>query len=153
MIKLELPELLFDKQKIYGHLTDVEKKETQLIVNDETEALVLYEAKNSEITGSQKEMLDKMMVACKFTPNQVQYMNVNGAKIALGQLLGSKVPKLVLLFGKLPLSGNLGQLAKHQPVNLGGVNVILTEQLDKLEVSNADKKGLWETLKMVLNIK
>jgi hypothetical protein len=153
MIKLNSPELLFDKHKLYVHLTNVGKNEEMPHINDDTQALVLYAAKNSEITDAQKEMLDKMMVACKFTPNQVQYMNVNGLKVALGQLFGNKTPKLVLLFGKLPLSGNLGQLAKHHPVTLGGVNVILTEQLDKLEVSNADKKALWETLKMVLNIK
>lgn len=153
MIKLDSPELLFDKQKIYMHLTNAGQNDDLPRINDDTAALVLYAAKNSEISDSQKEMLDKMMAACKFKPNQVQYMNVNGVKVALGQLLGNKTPKLVLLFGKLPLSGNLGQLAKHQPVTLNGVDVILTEQLDKLEVSNADKSALWNTLKMVLNIK
>lgn len=152
MIKLNSAELLFDKQKVYAKTSSVNK--TKLSANNQpgTLAVLLYKAEGDSLPAPQQEMLEKMMAACKFKPEEVQYVNLQQDEITLGDVLAMNGLRLVLIFGKYEGSRNMTALKLNVPVALSGVEVLLTDSLEKLAAEPKLKGNLWTALKGALGL-
>lgn len=152
MIKLNSAELLFDKQKVFVKTSTVNK--TKLSANNQadTQAVLLYKADGDILPDAQREMLEKMMAACKFKPEEVQYINLKNDEATLGDVLAMNGLRLVLVFGKYEASRNMAALKLNVPVNLSGVEVLLTDSLEKLSTEPKLKGNLWNALKGALRL-
>lgn len=152
MIKLNSAELLFDKQKIFVKTSTVNK--TKLSANNQagTQAVLLYKADGDRLPAAQQEMLEKMMAACKFKPEEAQYINLKNDEATLGDVLAMNGLRLVLIFGKYEASRNMTALKLNIPVNLSGVEVLLTDSLEKLTAEPKLKGNLWNALKGALGL-
>ena len=152
MIKLNSAELLFDKQKVYAQTAGVNNSKLSADIKPDTKAVLLYSSADATLPAPQQEMLDKMMAACKFTPQQVQYVNITHSPLSLGDVLAIGGLQLVLVFGKYEGSRNMIGLKYNLPIPISGVEVLLTDSLEKLMAEPKLKGSLWNALKVALNI-
>ncbi len=152
MIKLNSAELLFDKQKLYAQTAGVNKSELSADNKADVKAVLLFNSAESSLPAAQQEMLDKMMAACKFEPNQVKFINLAHTSLSLGDVLSVEGLKLVLIFGKYDASRNMIALKYNLPIPISGVEVLLTDSLDKLMAEPKLKGTLWNALKVALGL-
>jgi hypothetical protein len=152
MIKLNSAELLFDKQKLYAQTAGVNKSELSADNKVDMKAILLFNSAESSLPAAQQEMLDKMMTACKFEPNQVKFINLAHTSLSLGDILSVEGLKLVLIFGKYDASRNMIALKYNLPIPISGVEVLLTDSLDKLMAEPKLKGTLWNALKVALGL-
>lgn len=152
MIKLNSAELLFDKQKVYAQTAGVNKSQLSTDTKPDTKAILLYSSAETSLPAPQQEMLDKMMAACKFQPAEVQYINLAQSPLSLGDVLSVGGLKLVLIFGKYEASRNMIALKYNLPIPISGVEVLLTDNLDKLMAEPKLKGNLWNALKVALGL-
>ena len=115
-------------------------------------AVLLFNSAESSLPATQQEMLDKMMAACKFEPNQVKIINLAHTSLSLGDVLSVEGLKLVLIFGKYDASRNMIALKYNLPIPISGVEVLLTDSLDKLMAEPKLKGTLWNALKVALGL-
>ena len=146
MLKLQSPNILFDKRKILskGHHSVYER--------DGKRVVILYESAQTELPDTERGMLDKMMQACKCKQEEVLYINLNGKNTSLGDLINQYSPELVLVFGKVSVSRNMQEMKKNIPHVISNVKVVPAESLDKLVASTDEKQRLWAILQKVLNL-
>ena len=152
MIKLNSAELLFDKQKVYAQTGAVNKSKLSADNKADVKAICLYNSAETSLSAPQQEMLDKMMAACKFQPDEVQFVNISSSAITLGDVLAIDGLKLVLIFGKFEASRNMIALKYNLPIPISGVEVLLTDSLEKLMAEPKLKGTLWNALKLALGL-
>lgn len=152
MIKLNSAELLFDKQKVYAQTSGVNKSELSADNKADAKAILLYHSAETSLAAPQQEMLDKMMAACKFAPTEVKFINLTHNHLSLGDVLSVNGVKLVVIFGKFEASRNMIALKYNLPIPISGVEVLLTDSLDKLMAEPKLKGTLWNALKLALGL-
>ncbi len=146
MIKLTNADLLFEKQPVYRVLTS-----KSALSATPHKVIIVYRSAAAELPASQKEMLEKLVVACKYKVEDVVYVNTGiSGEMSLGVLKATYSPEVVLVFGEVKVSHNLPALKRNQPFELNGLKVLQAEELDKLH-SNAKEKGvLWVGLQKMM---
>ncbi len=150
MLELLSPNLLFSKQKVF-HL-DVSVNKT-VSTSGQRKAVVVYSQPEETLPAAMKEMLDKLIQACQFKPEETVYLNARFIPdITLGNLQNEYKPDVVLVFGEVSISRNLSKLKKNFPYELSGVKIINTDSLDTLMKNGEAKKMLWIVLKKMLEI-
>ena len=150
MLELLSPNLLFNKQKVFHLNASVNKRASN---NTGRKAVVLYDQPLEELPIGMKEMLDKLIQACQFKPEETLYWNARFIPgISLGNLQNEYKPQAVLIFGDVNISRNISKLKKNFVYELSGVKIISTDSLDTLMKNDAAKKALWIALKKMLGI-
>ena len=150
MLELLSPELLFNKQKVFHLNVSVEKTLSEPAFR---KIVVIYDQLAEVLTGPLKEMLDKLIQACQFKPEETVYLNVRfNPDLSLGNLQNEYQPATVLVFGDVDISRNLTKLKKNYPYELNGIKVLNAESLDTLLKNGEAKKVLWGVLKKMLGI-
>lgn len=153
MIKLNSAEYLFDKQRVYTQTSAVNKTKMNHDYEDEIKAVLLYTDTADELPPAQQEMLEKMMAACKYKREEVQYINLHDNDIKLGDVLANSDLQLVLIFGKYEgASRNMVPLKVNVPIAVNGVEVLLTDSIEKLATEPKLKGNLWNALKAALGL-
>ena len=150
MPELLSPEMLFNKQKVF-HLNDgVSKTVTS---PDMRKAVILFDQPTETLPAPVKEMLDKLIQACKFKPEETIYLNTRFTPdITLGNVQNEYHPEAVLVFGDVSISRNISKLKKNFVYEFSGVKVVNTDSLDTLMKNGEAKKVLWGVLKKMLSI-
>jgi hypothetical protein len=150
MLELLSPNLLFNKQRVF-HLNDsVNKTGSSLSA---CRAVVIYDQPAETLPAGMKEMLDKLVQACQFKPEETVYLNARFVPdISLGDLQNEYKPEAVLVFGEVSISRNISKMKKNFPYELNGVKIINTDNIDTLLKNGEAKKVLWGVLKRMLSI-
>ncbi len=154
MLQITRPDLLFAKQKVFNITTGVENPKPIGIQGKKgSETVILYSFTSREILGGEERtQLFKILTACKLTESEVTLVNLAFAPQASVSWLRSQFPvKTLIIFGDLPVGRNL-RVSKNHTFNIDGINVIRSESLTTLLTSAADKKALWEELKIVFGV-
>jgi len=154
MLQITQPATIFNKQKIYSTGNGVENKTmTGVEVKAGKEVVILFSQPTSEtLKGEERTQLIKIITACKLKEEDIVLVNTAFAKTAsLSWLRGNFPVKTVIVFGEIAVSKNL-QLKKHVAYNIDGIKMVKSEPLTKLLTSGADKKALWEELRVVFEI-
>jgi hypothetical protein len=150
MLELLSPDLLFNKQKVFHLNNGVLNTITEV---NKRKAVVVYDSPAEVLPQPIKEMLDKLIQACQFKPEETIYLNARFAEdTSLGLLQNQYSPVMVLVFGEPNISRNLPKLKKNYPYELSGVKVINAESLETLVKNDAAKKVLWGVLKKALQL-
>lgn len=148
-MQINSPQTLFQKQKIYRI-----KKEQSLTVQDRPiKVIVLYENESAELPVSLADMLNKLILACKFNKEEALYINNKINPVSLAILYSTYQPEVILIFGEMKLSNNLAGLKKNYPYEINGVKILRTETLESLEKIKAEKSALWESLQQMFGLK
>jgi len=150
MLELLSPNLLFNKQKVFQLNDSVNKTVTGTEVK---RAVVVYDQPSETLPAGMQEMLDKLVQACQFKPEETVYLNARFTpEICLGDLQNEYHPEAVLVFGDISISRNIARMKKNFAYELSGVKVINTDSLDTLLKNGEAKKVLWLALKKMLGI-
>jgi len=150
MLELSSPDLLFNKQKVF-HLIDSVTKTT--IEKSLRKAVIVFDVTPEIIAPAMTEMLDKLIQACRFKPEETIYLNARFASdVSLITLQNTYQPDVVLIFGDVVISRNLTKLRKNFPYELNGVKIVNAESMELLLKNDAAKKALWGVLKKMLNL-
>lgn len=148
MFKLASPELLFDKLPVYRVLTSKSATSADL-----HKVIIVYQNEVKELPAGVKEMLEKLVVACKYKPEDVVYIDVSQTPdTSLGGIKAKYAPEVVLSFGDVVLSRNLPALKRNMPIVLNGMKVIHAEALDKLQANPKEKAALWGGLQKMMTL-
>lgn len=154
MLQIRRPATIFDKQKVYSTGNGVENKTmTGVEVKTGKEVVILFSQPATEILkGEERTQLIKIITACKLKEEDIVLVNTAFAKTALLSWLRKNFPvKTLIVFGEIAVSKNLS-LKKHIAYNIDGIKMVKTEPLTKLLTSGADKKALWEELRVIFGI-
>src|ERR1043165_2100827 len=154
MLQISRPDLLFSKQKLFNTGTGVENvKGTGIQAQNGKEVVALYSfAAKAHLEGEERTQLFKILTACKLKEEDVVLGNLAFASQASVNWLRQQFPvKTLIIFGDLPVGRNL-QVAKCHTFIIDGVNIVRSEPLSKLLTSAADKKSLWDELKVVFGV-
>ena len=150
MLQLLSPDLLFNKQKVFHLNNGVINTTTEV---NKRKAIVVYDLPAEVLPQPIKDMLDKLIQACQFKPEETIYLNARFADdITLGHLQNKYSPVLMLLFGEPNISRNLPRLKKNFAYELSGLKVINAEGLETLVKNDSAKKVLWGVLKKSLGL-
>jgi len=150
MLELSSPELLYNKQKVYHVQDGVFDTITK---TDARKAIVVYDLPSETLQQPLKEMLDRLIQACKFKPEEAIYINARFTPdVTLGALQNKYNPVAVLVFGEVNLSRNLNKLRKNVAYDFSGVKVVNTDLMEMLVKNDAAKKTLWGVLKNMLGL-
>ena len=150
MLELSTPDLLFNKQKVFKLRHSVENTITK---GNKLKAVVVYDLPTEVLPQPTKEMLDKLIMACQFKPEETVYLNTRfTSQISLGEIQNKYGDVAVLAFGEVNLSRNLSKLKKNFAYELGGIKLVNTDSLDTLMKNGEAKKVLWGVLKKMLGI-
>jgi hypothetical protein len=150
MLELLSPELLYNKQKVY-HVQD--GVATTISKTNLRKAVIVYDLPTETLQQPLQEMLDKLIQACKFKPEETIYLNARfTTDTSLGALQNKYNPVAVLVFGDVPISRNLAKLKKNFAYDLNGVKVVNTDSMEVLVKNDAAKKALWGVLKKMLGL-
>lgn len=150
MLGLNAPDTLFNKQKLVRFNTNVDNKTEHAIP---CKVAVVYELQAKELPTATKDMLDKIIMACRFKIEEAVYINRHlVADTSLGVLQSEFSPVLVLVFGDISVSRNLTKLQNNVPYVINGMHVICMESITSFSKNDAAKKTLWALLKKVLGI-
>src|SRR5947208_1182534 len=103
MIPLSSPEQLFNKQPIYAGLPAKNAN------NPSKTVLIIYDLAADQLPIAAKEMLEKLITACKFDLDKVAFINVRAAgnTLSFGTLKSSYSAEIILIFGPVKLSRNI----------------------------------------------
>ena len=149
MLELLAPDLLFIKQKLI-HPNSVTNTTTEV---NKRSAIIVYDMPAEVLPQPIKEMLDKLIQACQFKPEQTVYLNARFTDdITLGHLQNKYTPILLLVFGDPVISRNLPKLKKNFAYEMNGLKIINAEGLETLVKNDAAKKVLWGVLKKGLGL-
>lgn len=150
MLELQSPELLFNKQKVFHLNVNTETVPTTANLR---KAVVVFNQPFETLPAPLKEMLDKLIQACKFTAEETVYINTHlNPDTTLGKIQNEYNPEAVLVFGEVELSRNLTKLKRNLVYELNGVKIVNAEGLDVLVKNDAAKKALWAVLKKMLDL-
>jgi hypothetical protein len=150
MLELLSPDLLFGKQKVF-HIND--SVSTTITKANKRNAVIVYDYAAEVLPQPVKEMLDKLVQACQFKPEQTIYLNARfTGDVSLGHLQNTYSPTMILIFGDVNVSRNLSKLKRNFAYDLSGVKIVNTEGLETLLKNDAAKKALWGVLKKMLGI-
>ena len=150
MLELLSPELLFNKQKVFHLNVNAENTTAEPATH---KAVVVFNQPAETLPAPTKEMLDKLIQACQFKPEETVYLNTHfNPDISLGNIQNEYKPLAVLVFGDVEISRNLTKLKKNYPYELNGLKVLNAESLDTLLKNGEAKKVLWGVLKKMLGI-
>lgn len=152
MIQIQNPSSLFSQQKVFEISNHVDKNKLTQTETQKFKVLVLYKDSAAELSASEKEMVNKLIRACKFTEEETLLLNQNSQKASLGYLQSRYQPEMILIFGETYLSNNLLRLKKNSPTEINGTKILQTDSLEILEKIKGAKGVLWEVLKGMLNI-
>ena len=122
---------------------------------DENEYLTSDELRLLTGKGSsflQIEMLNKLVLACKFLLNDTVYLNASEVNATISMLQNIYQPKLILAMGEVNLGAHLNMLPKYSAAEINNTYIIKTATPLRLESSKSEKETLWKTLKTSLNI-
>jgi hypothetical protein len=149
MLRISNPSLIFMGQRLYHTANNVEKP---AIAPANYKIAFLYQT-NGELTGSLKEMADKLVVACKFKPEEAVYMPANANNItSIAIIKANYGANALLIFGNISISRNMAALKKNVPYELNGIKLLRTESLETLQKNGNEKMALWEGLKKMFGI-
>lgn len=151
MLELSAPDLLFNKQKVFSLNVSVNQTITE--PNLKKRAVVIFDQPTETLPAAVKEMLDKLIQACKFKAEETVYVNAHFEPgISLGKIQNEYSPSVVLVFGEINISRNIIRLKKNFVYELNSVKIVNTEGLDVLVKNDAAKKALWGILKKMLGL-
>jgi hypothetical protein len=151
-MQIQNPQTLYHKQKLMAVSPRLSPKG---LPEEKTgfRLMVIYESAPAELSASLKDMLDKLITACRFKPEEVCYVNHKLNPVSIGNITSNHQPEALLIFGEIPLSRNLASLKKNCSYEINAMKVLRTEPLEKLEQIKAEKGALWSALQQMLNLK
>lgn len=149
VLKVNYPELLFDRQRIYRISSVVDKN---LTASRSAKLLVCYSSK-TELTVQHSEMLSKLIAACKVSDADVQYLNLCNEMYSFSDLLKSYSPEVVLVFGEVPFRSNMATLFKNHIFEIGDSKLLRTDAIeDVFSNKKGEKNSLWAALKQLYKV-
>lgn len=149
MIELKVPQFLLEKQKLMQVSAGSADK---ALSSKKAKVVLIYNHNGDQLPVSQKEMLDRLVVACKFDKSETAYLNCFEHQYKLGFVLSAYSPSLVLVFGDISLSQNIVRMVKNHAYEISGAIVIRTESIDNLEKVKGEKSKLWDSLCVALKL-
>lgn len=152
MLKLQYPELLFERTKVYkvsGHTAISDWKGFQ---PKSAKILLVFEQNAGSLSEATQQMLSKLVTACGFSDHEKLLINYTEKNLTLTDIQNSIQPQMVLVFGDVKLGGNITSLAKNYPLPIGEVVFIKTEELGKLTADDKGKAALWKAIKEGLKL-
>jgi hypothetical protein len=150
MIDVSHPHLLFEREKLI-HVGN--SAPDTALPNATYKVAFVFNYPGQQLPPALKEMTEKMISACKFQLAEAIYVNQYEANyFSLNYLTRQLNIKLVLAFGNIELSRNLGRLHKNRPYQFGNIQIIQTESLENLEKNGYAKKELWGALIEALTV-
>lgn len=152
MIHLQMPELLFAKNKLYKIATNNTAAVPEAVAaNSNAHTVAVYESKG-ELSPAESEQLQKLLAACKLNASDVVLLNADSLTLNLGSLQGI-MPRLqkVLLFGKVEGFTNFVP-DKNRCYDLNGLKLLNAAPLSVLLTNANEKKQLWPELKEMFGV-
>lgn len=150
MLQLTSPQHLFNKQKVFQTTAAVENLSSN---TKQARVVIVFESSTPELPANLKEMIDKMISACKYKPEDAVYINGTNTNYSIGRIQNQYRPETILIFGNISLGKNISCLNKNIGYELSGVKVLWAESLANLEKNANEKKVLWGALQRMLGLK
>ncbi len=151
MLLLSSPQLLFNRQKVFRINNNVEKKS---LTSGTYKIVLVYDYNTAELSLQLKEMIDKIVQACKFNIQEALYINRNLYQdISLGYIQNQFNPGVILVMGNLDLSRNATPFKKNVPYEMNGTKILFTSTVTDLDQVKGEKQALWAVLQRMLNFK
>ncbi len=150
MLEINHPVLLFQNQKIFV------KKRQNLPKNEwlkGADVVVIFFEKNNEWKQDWEEMLNKLVAACGFKPENMLRINVASERFVLSEIQKEINTKLMLLFGDFSITNNMSEIPRNFPFCLSGSVIIRTVDLSGIVTDKIQKSKLWGALQSGLNLK
>ncbi len=117
-----------------------------VLKSEEKRVAVIYSSDGADATEAEKNMLQKLLAACKISPDEVEIINNRKLNLSLATVQNGYKPKYILLFGETGAGINLSSLKTNTPFNLSGTHILKTLSLDKLVSNDREKAHLWKAL-------
>ncbi len=146
MIQLSSAGQLFAKQGIYTRLPVKNGN------NQSKTVLIIYDYEAEQLPQPAKEMLEKLITACKFDMAKVAYIN-SKTQIpnSIGTLKNSYGAEVILVFGPVNLSRNIPALKLNHPYHINGLRILQTLPVEQLVTNDKEKKALWGGLQRLIS--
>lgn len=144
MLQPESVKYLFKGEKIIP-----ENSVKTITDSEEKRVVVIYSPVSADATESEKQMLQKLLVACKILPHEVEIINNGKMNLSLASVQTGYKPKYILLFGETGAGINLNLTQTNTPYNLSGTYILKTLALDKLISNDREKANLWKSLQLM----
>jgi hypothetical protein len=151
MIELSAPEELLAQQNLYRIGGNVDKARPAF--THAYKLVVVLSQPFNALPAALKEMVEKLIAACKLDSAQVAYTDVESADISYQNIIRAYRPEVILVFGEIALSRNLNGLKKNQPYEFNGTKILLAQTLDYIAKTQAEKSALWVGLQKTFLLK
>ena len=152
MLKLNYPELLFERTKVYKVSDSEATSNWKDFTPKSAKILLVFEQKSTQLSEATQQMLTKLVTACGFSAHEKLLINSADKKIVLSDIQNLIQPQMVLVFGEVKLGGNITSLPLNYPLSIGQVVFIKTHELEKLTADDKGKAALWKGIKEGLNL-
>src|ERR1700722_376257 len=121
MIRLSSTDLLFENTPAY-RIAGEQKTEKSPV----KKMLLVYENESEQLPEQTKIMLEKLVSACHLLSDEVEYINISYRYkgTSLGDWKNIFSPKIILVFGNIPVSRNILALKKNNAYTLDNVQLI-----------------------------
>jgi hypothetical protein len=146
------PQTLYHKQPLLAVSPQSKKEGYVLDPNKNYSLLVVYESGSPELPVPLKDMLDKLIGACRFKVEETAYINRQFSSTGLDKIMSQFQPQAMLIFGDIAISRNMARLSKNRPYEINGIKILRSENLEKLDQMIAEKQALWAALKQMFKV-
>lgn len=150
MFQLAMPEQLLAGEKLYSTERGVDK-----VMPPKPEGCRLVVVLNKPLTGlpdNLKQMVEKLVAACKIDTKDVAYMDSPQGYISFSQIASQYRPQAVLVFGNIKISRNLTGLKTNLPYEFNGTKILFAGELEKIDKTPTEKKALWAGLQQMFGL-
>jgi DNA polymerase III psi subunit len=151
-MQLLYPQRVFHREKVFSISGNEKPQKGPISDGKGFRLVVVYENQAEVLPALLKDMLDKIILACKFGLEEVCYLNNRSSPLSFSQII-TYGPEVILIFGDFSISRNMARLNKNSPYDLNGIKVLRAESLEKLEQMKAEKTVLWGSLQQMLGLK
>ncbi len=151
MFQLSSPDELFAHQTLYRISGLVDKKLPPFAAHFRLAVVLLQPV--SDLPGAVKEMVEKLIVACKVDPKDVVYVDTVSSDISYQAIQTAYRPEVILFFGDITPSRNLTGLKRNTPYEFNGTKILLAQTLEHIAKTPVEKSALWVGLQKLFNLK
>ena len=151
MFQLSQPGELFSHQTLYRLNANVDKRAP--IAIGPCRLVVAMPQPVSALAEPVKEMVEKLITACKVDTKEVVYADALSSDISYQAIQNTYHPGVILYFGDLPISRNLTGLKRNLPYEFNGTKILLAQTLEHIAKTPVEKNALWAGLQKLFKLK